>query len=57
MRHISDVLPLSHLIGGLRQSWLGSTQDPHTLGYPALVAVVFVALAIRQAGHTDRTHR
>ncbi len=46
MRTISDVLPLSHLVGGLRQSWLGSTNDPHSLWWPLLVAAVFVGLAV-----------
>jgi ABC-2 type transport system permease protein len=57
MHHISDVLPLSHIIGGLRQSWLGTTQDPHTLWYPAAIAVIFVALAIRKAGRVEGPRR
>jgi hypothetical protein len=40
MHTLSDVLPLSHVIGGLRQSWLGTTDDPHTLWWPLLVAAV-----------------
>jgi ABC-2 type transport system permease protein len=47
MQTISDVLPLSHVIGGLRQAWLGSTDDPQALWWPVLVAVVAVALAVR----------
>ena len=35
MSTLSDVLPLSHIVGGLRLAWLGQTDDPHT----ALVAV------------------
>jgi ABC-2 type transport system permease protein len=54
MHRISDVLPLSHIIGGLRQSWLGTTQDPHALWYPAVFAIACVALAMRTAGRVDK---
>ena len=47
MQTVSDVLPLSHIIGGLRLSWLGATDDPHALWWPALVAVVAVFVAVR----------
>lgn len=47
MRGLSNVLPLSHIVGGLRQSWLGTTQDPHALWWPLLVAAVAVAAAVR----------
>ena len=47
MRAISDALPLSHVIGGLRQSWLGATDDPTALWWTALVALVTVAFAVR----------
>ena len=54
MRTVSDVLPLGRLVGGLRQSWLGTTADPHTLWWPLLVAAVAVGIAIvtarRRAG-------
>ncbi len=54
MRTVSDVLPLSHLVGGLRQSWLGTTADPHTLWWPLLVAAAAVGVAVvaarRRAG-------
>jgi ABC-2 type transport system permease protein len=54
MRTLSDALPLSHLVGGLRQAWLGTTADPHTLWWPLLVAAVAVAVAVvtarRRAG-------
>lgn len=54
MQALSDVLPLSHVIGGLRQAWLGTTEDPHTLWWPLAVAGVAVALAVlasrRRAG-------
>ena len=54
MRTVSDVLPLSHLVGGLRQSWLGTTDDPHTLWWPLLVAAAAVGVAVvaarRRAG-------
>ncbi len=49
MRSISDVLPLTHVIGGLRQAWLGQTDDPHTLWWPLLVAGVAVAVSLRSA--------
>jgi len=38
MGPVSDALPLSHVVGGLRQSWLGQTDDPHQLWWPLLVA-------------------
>jgi ABC-2 type transport system permease protein len=51
MQAVSDVMPLSHLVGGLRLSWLGATDDPHVLLWPALVAVTTTALAVRAARH------
>lgn len=39
MRLLSDALPLSHIVGGIRQSWLGATDDPQALWWAALVAV------------------
>jgi ABC-2 type transport system permease protein len=45
MQTVSDVLPLSHIIGGLRQSWLGRTDDPHLLWWPVTVAVLAVLAA------------
>ena len=54
MQTLSDVLPLSHLVGGLRLAWLGSTEDPHALWWPLTVAasavVVAVLAARRRAG-------
>ncbi len=47
MQTISDVLPLSHVVGGLRHAWLGSTDDPHALWWPLLVAAVAVGVAVR----------
>ncbi len=49
MRTLSDALPLSHVIGGLRQAWLGTTDDPHALWWPLLVAAVAVVTALRTA--------
>jgi ABC-2 type transport system permease protein len=46
MQAISDALPLSHVIGGLRLSWLGATDDPHALWYPAALAAAAVLLAV-----------
>ena len=54
MDHISSALPLSHIIGGLRQSWLGTTEDPHRLWYPVIVALVCVVVAVRTAGRDER---
>jgi ABC-2 type transport system permease protein len=47
MQTISDVLPLSHIIGGLRLSWLGATDDPHALWWPLLIAAFAVLVAVR----------
>jgi ABC-2 type transport system permease protein len=49
MRTVSDVLPLSHVVGGLRQSWLGTTDDPHVLWWPLLISVACVAAALAAA--------
>jgi ABC-2 type transport system permease protein len=49
MRWLSDLLPLSHVIGGLRMSWLGATDDPHALWWTALVTGVAVVLALGAA--------
>jgi len=49
MRSISDALPLSHVVGGLRRAWLGTTDDPHTLWWPLLVAAMAVLIALRAA--------
>ena len=49
MQTISDALPLSHVIGGLRQAWFGTTDDPHALWWPLLVALVAVLVALRAA--------
>jgi ABC-2 type transport system permease protein len=47
MQRISDVMPLSHIVGGLRQSWLGVTDDPQALWWPVLVAAIAVLFAVR----------
>jgi ABC-2 type transport system permease protein len=49
MQTISDALPLTHLIGGLRLSWLGSTEDPHALWWPLLVAAMALSIAVYTA--------
>jgi ABC-2 type transport system permease protein len=46
MRTISSALPLSHVIGGLRLSWLGITDDPHAAWWPLLVAALAVVVAV-----------
>lgn len=48
MQTISDVLPLTHVIGGLREGWLGATDDPHRIWWPLLVTVgVLTAATLR----------
>lgn len=47
MRTVSDLLPLTHVVGGLRQAWLGRTDDPHTLWWPLLLATIAVGVAVR----------
>lgn len=49
MHSLSDALPLSHLVGGLRLAWLGTTDDPHALWWPLAVAAVAVAVAVLAA--------
>lgn len=49
MRALSDALPLSHVVGGLRHSWLGTTDDPHALWWPVLAAVVAALVAVHVA--------
>lgn len=49
MRITSDALPLTHVVGGLRESWLGQTDDPHALWWPLLIAAVAVLFAIKVA--------
>jgi ABC-2 type transport system permease protein len=49
MRTLSDVLPLTHVVGGMRASWLGRTDDPHQLWWPVLVSVACAGLAVAVA--------
>ena len=49
MSTLSDVLPLSHVVGGLRLAWLGRTDDPHLLWWPLTVAAIAVAVAVASA--------
>ncbi len=49
MQTLSDVLPLSHVVGGLRLAWLGTTDDPRALWWPLAVAAVSVATAVLAA--------
>ena len=42
MATLSDVLPLSHIVGGIRLAWLGQTDDPHVLWWPLASAAVAV---------------
>jgi ABC-2 type transport system permease protein len=46
MRAVSDALPLTHVVGGLRLAWLGQTDDPHQLWYPIVLAGVAVMIAV-----------
>lgn len=52
MQSLSDILPLSHVVGGLRQSWLGATDDPHVLWWPLLVTALAIAVAVRNGRRT-----
>jgi len=54
MSSLSDVLPLSHVVGGLRLAWLGQTDDPHTIWWPFLVAGVCVAIAMASTRRNAR---
>ncbi len=45
MAAISDVLPLTHVVGGLRRAWLGTGDDPTSLWWPALLATAGLGLA------------
>jgi ABC-type polysaccharide/polyol phosphate export permease len=49
MQALSDALPLSHVIGGLRDSWLGTTDDPRALWWTALVSLAAALFAVRAA--------
>ena len=49
MRSISDVLPLTHIVSGLRQSWLGTTDGPHSIWWPLAVTAVALAVSITTA--------
>ncbi len=49
MQTLSDVIPLSHLVGGLRLAWLGKTDDPHALWWPLTVAALAVVAAVLTA--------
>jgi len=54
MSSLSDALPLSHVVGGLRLAWLGQTDDPHTIWWPFLVAGVCVAIAMASTRRNAR---
>lgn len=47
MRAVADTLPLSHVIGGIRHAWLGTTTDLHALWWPVLVTATCIALTAR----------
>ena len=54
MSTLSDALPLSHVVGGLRLAWLGKTDDPHTLWWPLLVSALCVTIAVLSARRNAR---
>lgn len=47
MQAIAEILPLSHVVGGIRLAWLGATDDPHVLWWPILVGAVASFVAVR----------
>jgi ABC-2 type transport system permease protein len=49
MQTVSDALPLTHVVGGLRHSWLGVGDDPHVVWWPVLVAASVLGMAIWHA--------
>lgn len=49
MRAMSDALPLTHIVGGLRHAWLGTTDGSSSLWWPALLATIAVLVAVRTA--------
>ena len=49
MQVVSDVVPLSHMVGGLRLAWLGATDDPRALWWTVLVTLVAAGLAVWRA--------
>lgn len=51
MQRISDALPLTHVVGGLRQSWLGTTDDPHSIWWPLAVTAMALAVSVVTARH------
>lgn len=54
MQAVSDALPLTHIIGGLRHAWLGHTDDPRALWWPCAVALVAASIAVRRARRDAR---
>jgi ABC-2 type transport system permease protein len=57
MGTISDALPLTHIIGGIRHSWLGATGDPRQLWWPLVVTALCAATAVRLARRSGRSPR
>lgn len=53
MKAVSDAIPLTHIAGGLRKSWLGSTDDPHVAWWPLVVAAVAVMFAVFGARRSE----
>lgn len=57
MGAISDALPLSHVVGGIRQSWLGTTDDPHQLWWPLAVGALSALVAVWATRRRERAGR
>jgi ABC-2 type transport system permease protein len=45
MRSVADVLPLSHVTGGIRHAWLGATGTDASMWWPVVVTLVALAVA------------
>jgi len=53
MQRIHDVLPLSHVTGGLRHAWLGTSGEPHQMWWPLAVTAACTAIAMRRIRRTE----
>jgi ABC-2 type transport system permease protein len=56
MRKASDVLPLTHVVGAIRDPWLGTESvGPHIVGLAvwAVIGAVAVAVGLRRLGQTS----
>jgi ABC-2 type transport system permease protein len=46
MKAVADVIPLSHITGGLRREWLGTTDGNVAAWWPLVVAVAAIGAAV-----------